>query len=290
MKKTIITAAILTAAAITAGCGSGGMSGDSSMIGGSTAKSAISGSVADGYLVGAQVFLDKNYNYILDAGEPNTTTDATGAYQLAVDAADIGRYPVVAVAIAGVTTDLDNPTQKVASSYVLSMHAVSVAPAASGVAGSVNNFISPISTQVREMMETGKYADVNSAITELRTSLGMPSTTNIMGNYIANQNSQLHTIARNMASLMGSQAAQVVSAQGIGVANVNGYRSMMGTVFGNISTVRTNATAQTAAMTNLRNRMMTTVAAAPQVSQGVPFSNFSSFYRSRIGGGMMGRW
>ena len=283
MKKTLLTATILMAAAITAGCGSGS---GSMMDNNTSAAKTISGAVADGYLVDAQVFLDKNFNYTLDAGEPNTVTDANGAYTLTVDPADIGRYPVVAVAIAGVTTDLDNPTQKIAGSYVLSMHAVSLAPAAAGtVTGSVNNFISPISTQIREMMETGKYTDVNDAVIELRASLGMPSTSNIMGNYIANQNSNLQLAARNMASLMGSQSGQVMPGNTL---NVNGYRSMMGSVFGNISTIRTNNTAQTTAMIQLRDKMMTTVAAAPLVSQGIPFRNFSSFYRSGMSGGRMG--
>lgn len=40
------------------------------------------GTVIDGYLSGATVFIDVNGNGQLDAGEPNTTTDAQGNYTL----------------------------------------------------------------------------------------------------------------------------------------------------------------------------------------------------------------
>lgn len=284
MKTTILTAALFVAAAITAGCGGSGSMSDSS-----AAKSTISGAVADGYLVGAQVFQDINRNYILDAGEPNTTTDAKGEYVLTVDQNDSQKHPIIALAIAGVTTDLDNPTQKIANSYVLSMHAVSVTPSAAGtVTGTVNNFISPISTQLREMMETGTYTKVEDAVTELRSKLGMPPTSNIMGNYIANQNSNMQLAARNMATLMGGQAGQVMPGNKV---DINRYRSMMGSLFGNISTVRAANPAnptQSAVMTQLRDQMRDRVLTVPAMVQGQPFRNFSAAYRPSMGGGMMG--
>lgn len=283
MKKYLVTAAALLTASLVAGC-----SGSGNMMSGpdNSGKSVIEGSVADGYLVNAQVFLDKNFNYTLDAGEPNTVTDATGAYTLTVDPADVGKYPVVAVAIAGQTTDLDNPAQQIASSYVLSMHAVSVSSSAAGdVTGSVKNFISPISTLLREMMESGKYTTVQAAMEALRAELGMPATTNMMGNYIANSNSAMHMAARNMASQMGGQMAQVMPGNKV---DVNRYRGMMGSIFGNMSTIRTSSTQHDEIMAQMRESMTQAIAAVPMMTQGQPFMNFSAAFRPRMGGGMMG--
>src|SRR5450631_4483185 len=115
MKKTMAAAAILIAGMI-AGCGGG--SGTTPVAG----TTSVSGKVADGYLAGATVFMDKNGNYQLDAGEPLTVTDANGNYTLTVDPADVGKYPIVAMAIKGQTMDKDTG-MAVTSSYVLSMPA-----------------------------------------------------------------------------------------------------------------------------------------------------------------------
>ena len=127
---------LATLIAITAGCGT---SGDSTTIAGvgTGGTGTVSGKVADGYLVNASVFLDKNSNYQMDAGEPSTTTDANGSYTLMVDPADVGRYPIAAMAIKGQTIDKD-ANQTVPNSYMLSMPA-------SAVSGTVSsNFISPM--------------------------------------------------------------------------------------------------------------------------------------------------
>jgi hypothetical protein len=40
------------------------------------------GTAIDGYISGATLFLDVNKNGVLDAGEPSTTTDSNGEYNL----------------------------------------------------------------------------------------------------------------------------------------------------------------------------------------------------------------
>jgi Ca2+-binding RTX toxin-like protein len=45
-------------------------------------KFSCSGVVVDGYISGATLFLDANKNAVLDAGEPSTTTDANGEFDL----------------------------------------------------------------------------------------------------------------------------------------------------------------------------------------------------------------
>ncbi|MBI2355562.1 MAG: hypothetical protein HYV06_11170 [Deltaproteobacteria bacterium] len=307
MKREIIAAAALITVGIIAGCSGSGGTGMS--ISTPAATTTVSGKVADGYLVGATVFLDRNRNYLLDAGEPSTTSDGSGGYTLNIDPADVGQYPIVALAIKDTTIDLDT-NQPVQSSYVLSMHAVSVSPSATGsVTGSVGNFISPISTQLREMMETGKYETVQQAADELRVQLGMPQGMNVQADYVRLGSASsddpnrvkyqaMHQAARNMASLMGGQMQQVMGA-GAGAAtaastannaapvDVDRYRAMMGGIFSNISSVKgPNAQSE---MTTLMGAMTSTLSAMPMTAPGQPFRNMSSAFRGGMGGMMTAR-
>ena len=73
------------------------------------------------------------------------------------------------MAVKGVTIDKDI-NQPVQSSYILSMPQDSV----SGTVSS--NFISPMSTQIRELMATGKYT-MQQAMDLMSTKLGLPAGT-----------------------------------------------------------------------------------------------------------------
>lgn len=271
MKKQIAAVLTLMLAGVVAGCGSSGTSSMMSPQGNSTAS--IPGKVADGYLVGATVFLDKNGNYQMDSGEPSATTDQNGAYVLNVNPADVGKYPIVAIATKGVTIDKDTGTA-VLNSYILSM-------SASATSGSVSsNFISPMSSQLREMMETGNYASMQQAMNDLGTKLGMPAGTNMLTDYMATNNATMHTAAQNMATLMGSQMPQVIGTNGSATTvDVNRYRGMMGTIFSNMSSVK-GANAQA----NMSNLMGTMTANLNNIAPGQPFHNMSTAFR----GGMMG--
>ena len=271
MKKQILAAAALIIAGMMAGCGSSSTTPSGSSI------SAITGKVADGYLVGANVFLDKNGNYRLDQDEPSATTDANGAYTLNVDPGDVGKYPIVALAIKGVTVDKDT-NRTVANSYVLSMPKDSI----SGTVSS--NFISPMSSQLREMMETGNYATVQLAMEDLRVKLGMPAGTNMSGDYIVSRNESMHTAAQNMATLMGGQMSQLFNTDGSTTSvDVNRYRGMMGAIFSNISSIK-RPNSQTA-MSDLMGAMTSVVEG---IQPGQPFRNMSTSFRGMPGGGMMG--
>ena len=275
MKKHIITIAAAITAGLIAGCGGGGSTSATP-----ATSATVSGAVADGYLVGATVFLDKNGNYQLDAGEPTATTDANGAYTLTVDPADVGKYPIVAMAVKGVTIDKDT-NQPIQSSYILSMPQDSV----SGTVSS--NFISPMSTQIRELMATGKYT-MQQAMDLMSTKLGLPAGTNMLTNYMANPNSAnsqaMHTAAQNMASLMGSQMGQVLTSSGsTTTVDVNRYRGMMGTIFSNMSSIRGSGTTTTTQST-ISNLMGTMASNLPSIPAGQPYRNMSTAFR----GGMMG--
>ena len=265
----------LIGAAIITGCGQS--AGDGIIAGvGTGGTGSITGKVADGYLTNVTVFLDKNGNYQLDAGEPTTTTDANGAYKLNVDPADVGKYPVVALVIKGVAIDRDT-NQAVTNSYLLSMPKDNVSGTVS------NNFISPISSQLREMMETGKYTTMQQAADALSIRMGLPTGTDITGDYIAANNTAMHTSAQNMATLMGNQMGLVLGTNGsTTTVDVNRYRSMMGTIFSNMSTVM-GANNQTG-MSTLNNTMTTMLSNMPMTFAGQPYRNMSTAY-----GGMMGR-
>ncbi len=265
MKKQMLAVLTIVSAGFIAGCGGGGTT---------TPAASVAGKVADGYLVGATVFMDKNGNYQVDQGEPSATTDQNGAYTMTVDAADVGKYPIVAIATKGMTIDKDTGLA-VSNSYVLSMPATAV----SGTVSS-SNFISPMSSQLREMMETGKYATMQEAMSDLRTKLGMPAGTDIMADYMASNNTAMHAAAQNMASLMGSQMSQVLGTSGTGTTvDVNRYRGMMGTIFSNISSI-TGPNAQSA-MSSLMSSMTTNLT---NITVGQPFLNMSTAFQ----GGMMG--
>ena len=264
---------LVTYAALITGCGGGATTAGVGT--GGTGSVVVAGLVADGYLANASVFLDKNGNYQLDPGEPFTTTDANGAYKLNIDPADIGKYPIVALVMKGVAIDKDTK-QVVVNSYVLSMPKESVSNMNS------NNFISPVTSQVRELMETGLFASTQLAADALRTKMGLPVGTDMMSDYIATNNTVMHTGAQNIATLMGNQMGQIFITNGsITTVDVNRYRTVMGMIFSNMSTVM-GANNQTG-MTNLTNTMTLTLSGMPLTPVGQPYKNMSTTFRGMMG-------
>ena len=258
MKKLIITAAALSLGII-AGCGGGG----------STPATSILGKVADGYLVNATVFMDKNNNYQLDAGEPSTTTDANGAFTLNIDSADLGKYPIVAMAIKGQTIDRDI-NAAVSNSYVMS------APA--GATG----FISPMSTLIREKMAVNQGMTLNDAMIQLRNQMNLPLGIDMMADYVvasqsgttATQYLTMRTTAQQMAGLMAGQAALVMNVNGSSV-NLNRYRGMMATINSNMPAITANA-GNSAFMASMMTTMQTQLGTISMSG----FMNYSGMFRN----------
>lgn len=255
MKKVIT---ILITAGLISGCGGGA----------SSPTATISGKVADGYLRGAEVFLDMNNNYQWDAGEPKTTSVAGGAYSMVVSAADAAKYPVMVRAIVGTTIDEDT-SAPVANGFVMS------APA--GAAG----FISPMSTIIREKMVANPGMTLNDAMIQLRNQMNLPVGINMMADYVANSQSgtnatqyqAMHVNARNMASLMAGQAALVMNGS---VVNKSRYLTMMGTINSNMSGLASN-TLNITFMTTMMSQMQTQLGAIPL---GGSFVNYSGMFRN----------
>lgn len=263
MRKLVLVVG-LVAIGIIAGCGGSGNT---------TQTTPISGVVADGYLNGAEVFLDKNGNYQWDAGEPKATTGPGGVYTLMVPTADVANYPVVVRAIAGTTVDEDTNTT-VSSSYVMS------APA--GATG----FVSPMSSLIREKMAANPGMTMAVAMTQLRNQLNMPTGINMLDNYVAGsqggtnaaQYQAMRATTQQMAGLMAGQAALVMNGNNV---NVNRYRSMMGTINTNMPSISTNAMSgldmNSSFMTSMRTQLQSQLAAIP-MSGG--FMNFSGMFRN----------
>lgn len=261
-------AAVVLCAGIITGCsGSGG----DQMMSGST---SVTGKVADGYLANAVVFLDKNGNYQLDAGEPNMITDPTGSFTLTIDQADLGRYPIVALAVKDQTIDMDAPGVTLGNSYVLSMHALSITQDLSGtVTGTVSNFISPISTLIRETLEANPAMTVAEAMTQVRNQLNLPPAINMQRDYVFGSMSgahkpefqKMHRVAQDMAGLMGQQAGLVMSGRNL---QITPYRQMMGQIGDNLPQIVSGTD-----MTALRDRMASAIMTMPSE----PLSNLPLF-------------
>lgn len=249
--------------------------------GSSTQGTAVSGVVADGYLQNALVFMDKNGNYQLDSGEPSATTDANGAYTLSIPPEEVGKYPIIAIAVAGQTTDKDNPGVTIGRTYVL------CTPGA-GVSGTVSNFISPVSTLLREKLEANPGMTMAEAMIQLRNQLGMPSGMNILGDYVAGTKSGsymvesgiMHQVAQQMAGLMASQSGLVMGTTSTGTTstNVTRFRSMMGVINANLPEIAANYQLGMGSpfMTSMENLMQTQLAGISTTS----FMNFSASFRN----------
>lgn len=266
MKKHIALA--LMGMAFITGCGSSGTS----------SPTAVSGVVADGYLENALVFFDKNKNYQLDEGEPFATTDEHGAYTLTVSAEEIGLYPIVAIAIKDQTIDQDTGLP-VDGTYVLCL------PEAS-VSGIVSNFISPMSTLLREKLVANPDMTLSEAVIQLRNQLNMPLGMNILGNYVEGsldgeyqqQYQAMHRVAQQMAGLMADQAPLVMNEQRVYAER---FRNMMGEMNQNLSLIATNAASgdpmNSTVMNQIRAQMQERVEGVP-VTGG--FANYSGMFRN----------
>ncbi|MBJ6726614.1 hypothetical protein [Geomesophilobacter sediminis] len=271
-------AASLIVAGLMAGCSGGSNSG--------TSGATVSGKVADGYLVNAVVFMDKNGNYQLDPGEPSATTDQNGSYTLNVAPEDVGKYPIVAMAIQGQTTDADT-NQAVTGTYVMSMPA-------QAVSGTGTAMVTPMTTLIRENMEANPGMTLTDAMTQLRDQMNLPAGTNMMADYVSlgaagstdpnkGNYALMHTAAQNMASLMAGQAAQIMSGTGTSAStDVNRFRGMMGAINDQLSQMvaaMPGGSQQSQSMMNQIAASVTSqVASMPAMTAGMPFRNMSTLF------------
>lgn len=111
----------LSIGAVLAGCGGSGGGSESTPDSstGEVATKAISGKVIDGYITGATVYLDLNFNNKLDANEPSTVTKGEGDFGLAVPATyqKCSQYVPVVVDVPVGAVDSDTPNTPIDEAY-----------------------------------------------------------------------------------------------------------------------------------------------------------------------------
>jgi hypothetical protein len=161
----------------------------------------VSGIAIDGNLYKASVFLDLNGDGLFTAGEPITTTDATGGFTLSARQDQFDKYRVIVSAIAGTTIDQDNPNTTIASGFTL------LAPAGNP------SVVSPLTTQVVAKMNAG--ATLENAKLAVQTELGLPAV-DVMKNYVAAKATdanyaKAHNVAASIAEVLKAIEADTSS-------------------------------------------------------------------------------
>ncbi len=192
---------------------------------------SLDASVKSSYLINAVVFLDNNSNYQLDNNEPYAVTGVDGSCVLDAPAADRALYPVIAVAFKGVTIDSANMLP-VTNTYVLST------PRSALDATGKTILINPISSQLRELLETGRYSSTQQAMDALASHLGLPPDVNLLAENIAHNNPALNAAAKSIAALMWMQTKRILTPGAVTPSvDIERYRAMMKLIDDNMNIV-----------------------------------------------------
>lgn len=175
------------------------------------AAATLSGTVADGYLAGARVFLDRNGNRRYDSGEPMEMSAAGGVFTLSINSGEGARYSVVAEVIAGQTIDEDTG-QPVTDSYLLE------APAGQW------QFVSPLTTLVHLEKQKNPTMSLQRAELNVKNKLGIADDISLFEDYLAPATDQVtearrtHKAAQVVASLMGVMRGEITNNLGDQIA------------------------------------------------------------------------
>jgi len=207
LKINIILVAMLSLLSACSGGEGGDSSGTSRTVddGGSSTATTLTGTVADGYLVDAWVFLDRNQNRVYDNGEPMAQSTAGGAYTLEVNPGEGELYPVVVQVFAGQTVDEDTGIA-VANSYLLE-----TMPGHWG-------FISPLTTLVKLECDKNPSFSVQQAEIAVRSRLGIVDSVSLFTDYVAPgtvgadllaEYGRAHRVGQVVANSMGSLRASL---------------------------------------------------------------------------------
>jgi len=167
-----------------------------------SAASTLSGTVADGYLRGARVFLDRNGNRRYDSGEPMAISAAGGAFTLSINPGEGAKYSVVVEVIAGETVDEDTG-QPVTDSYLLESPP------------GYWRFISPLTTLVSLEMQKNPTMTLQRAELNIKNKLGIDDDISLFEDYLAPppakaiEAQRTHKAAQVAASLLGSLRSEI---------------------------------------------------------------------------------
>ena len=193
-------ALILVTIMTLAGCGGGGGEAETNTIspGPNPAETLLEGRAADGYLVNATVFLDRNGNKLPDANEPQSRTGGGGSFSLAVLPGEGSLFPVVIQVVPGQTYDED-VVAPIIYGYILE------APIGR------HAFISPLTTLVKQELDKNAILKVDDAEILVRTRFGLDDTISLWGDYVISSRAAVggepwaraHQTARILAELNG---------------------------------------------------------------------------------------
>lgn len=187
-----------------AGCGGGG-SGDAP----TTRQFTLSGTIADGPMAGATVFLDLNNNMAHDAGEPiSLPSSANGAFTIALEKLGTAQFAnaLLVSDVPDSARDLDDggKTLKEAGRNGFKLLSPAVAylqtDSDGGLTGSAA-FVSPLTTLVAaEMALNGlTLAEARSTV---RESLGLGEK-DPLGNFVQGNDTDMGGVARTLANSLG---------------------------------------------------------------------------------------
>lgn len=108
-----------------------------------------------------------------------------------------------------------------------------------------------------------------------------------MGDYIHSNNTSIHAVAQNMATVMGDQMDLVLGTNGSTITvDVNRYRGMMGTIYNDMSSSWCQY--PQSGMSNFSNSMTTMLSGMSTTPTGQPYWDMSTAYWNMTGG-FMGR-
>ncbi len=193
-----------------AACGGGGSSSS-----GSDAAATISGSVADGYLLGATACFDDNDNKNCESSEPTAMTGNGGVFTLELNADQANRQSERAVIVNVPTTAIDEDDGlQVGNTYVLT--------APPGKA----KFISPLTTMIHTKMEDEGLDNPEDAEALIKSQMGLADNENIslFDDYIDKKQDstesveiqaeykRLHEVAKITAHILGENQTAVEQA------------------------------------------------------------------------------
>lgn len=219
MKPTLNLCCLLVALALLVlltaceGVGEGGSSSAISVSSGLSQPSAtvLSGTVADGYLSGARVFLDRNGNRTYDSGEPMAISGPGGRFTLSINPGEGAKHSIVVEVIGGKTIDEDYG-QPVADSYLLE------APAGRW------QFVSPLTTLVSMEMQKNPTMTLQRAELNVKKELGIDEDISLFEDYLAPAGTKViearrtHKAAQVVASLMGMLRSEIAANLGGAIA------------------------------------------------------------------------
>jgi alpha-beta hydrolase superfamily lysophospholipase len=164
-----------------------------------SADGDLSGNVIDGYVGGAIVCIDSNANGKCDGNEPQTVTDASGAYKLNTKGLSTAGLNIVAD-IPDTAKDSDDDGKTLAQAGKSAYTMVSSVDRAA--------FITPFTTLVTSKVQSEKLS-FTEAKRQVMVSLGLPVETNIQEDYLKAGNGVVSSIARQIGrQLQIAQSAQ----------------------------------------------------------------------------------